>query len=346
MDQPGAMSSGPFAIAPAEEEQRVGRMAAWTKAFGKNDDLNPWSTERYVRSREHFPPLNVDFFLLTWDGRDQSLGSHFPPMTWSTGNRRYNVDAGDRVLLLRQTVQPTGFLAIGQMTGPAQEVPHLDPVRAEAGDTSLVAPIRWDFFEREPVLLREDVPAPIGAAVKWATPAGGIDLGAVGLFLDQEVRKARAKSREDERADEEIASDLTISSTEKEALRKARIGQGKFRANVITVEARGCRLTGVTDIRLLRAGHIKPWAVCTNAERLDGHNGLMFTPAADHLFDQGFISFTDDGDLIVATSYVDEADIRRLGLNLGANVGRFSRKQRYYLAYHRDNVFKGGGVIR
>ena len=318
-------------------------MAAWTKAFGKKDALNPWSSIRYAKSRAHFQPLEVDYFLLTWDGREWSLGAEFPPKTWSTGNRRYNVDAGDRVLLLRQTVKPIGIVAIGQMIGPAQEVPHLDSVRAAAGDVSLVAPIHWDYFEREPVLLREDVPEPIHSAVKWATPGGGIDLGAVGLFLDQEFRKVVERVRDDAQAEDEIASDPTIGPTEKEALRKARMGQGRFRANVLETERNGCRLTGVADTRLLRASHIKPWAVSTNSERLDGHNGLMFTPAADHLFDQGFISFSDEGDLMIATEYIDAADVERIGLDLRANVGPFSRKQRLYLAYHREHVFKGWG---
>lgn len=329
------------AISAEEDDTRAGRMAAWTKSFGKNDALNPWSSLRYAKSRAHFQPLKVDYFLLTWDGREWSLGSEFPPKTWSTGNRRYNIDAGDRVMLLRQTVKPIGIVAIGQMTGPAQEVPHLDPVRAAAGDVSLVVPIQWDYFERDPVLLREDVPEPISSAVKWATPGGGIDLGAVGLFLDQEFRKVIERVSVDSQAENEIASDPTIGPTEKEALRKARIGQGKFRANVLEVERNGCRLTGVTDIRLLRAGHIKPWAVCTNSERLDGHNGLMFTPAADHLFDHGFISFSDEGDLMIATAYIDAADVKRMGLNLRANVGPFSRRQLQYLAYHRAHVFRG-----
>jgi hypothetical protein len=38
----------------------------------------------------------------------------------------------------------------------------------------------------------------------------------------------------------------------------------------------------------------------TNAERLDGQNGLLLTPSIDHLFDRGFISFRNDGRLLVS----------------------------------------------
>ena len=325
------------------EERRAGRMAAWTKEFGKNDALNPWSFERFGESKKHFSPADVQYYLMIWDGRDHTLGQEFPPKTWSTGNRRYNIGAGDRVLLLRQGVRPIGFVAIGQMTGPAQEVPHIDSARAEQGETSLVVPIAWDYFEKEPVLVREDLPGAISSEVRWDARTSGIDLKAVGLFIDQEFRRAIARSSDEARAEEDIAHDHRLGATEKETLQKARMGQGKFRTNVLAVEQHGCRLTGVQDIRHLRASHIKPWAVCNNAERLDGHNGLMLSPAADHLFDQGFISFTDEGEVLVASPFVNMTDIERMGVQEGQSIGLLSRNQRRYMAYHRKHVFKGDG---
>lgn len=325
----------------AVEEKRAAKMAAWTRAFGKNDALNPWSLERFVNSQKHFSPLDVEYYLMTWDGRQQSLGSDFPPKTWSTGNRRYHIHTGDRVLLLRQSVKPIGFVAIGRMTGPAQEVPHIDPRRAEEGDTSLVVPIEWDFFRKEPVLFIEDFPAVISSEVRWDARGSGIDVKAIGLFIDQEFRRAIRLEFENESAEREIAQDATLGPTEKEALKKARLGQGRFRSNVLEIEREGCRLSGIRDTRHLRAGHIKPWAACTNAERLDGHNGLMFSPAADHLFDRGFISFTDEGAMIIASSFVDRDDMMRMGLQASQSIGTLSRRQRRYMAYHRTYVFRG-----
>lgn len=323
------------------EDRRAGLMSDWTKKYGKTDSLNPWSRQRFDESAKIFLPLEANFYLMTWDGRESSIGPHFPPTSWSTGTRRYNIGAGDRVVLLRQTVKPIGIVAIGRILGPAQEVPHLDPLRAEFGHVSLVAPIQWDHFESEPVVLREDVPEPIRSAINWAASGSGITLGSLGLFLDQEFRAAIRRAGEDDQAAEEIAADPTIGPTERQALAKARIGQGKFRENVLDVERTGCRLTGVTDVRLLRASHIKPWAKCSNSERLDGHNGLMLTPSADHLFDKGFISFSEEGQILVATDYIEHADLKRMGLMLPGNVGPFSRRQKLYLVYHRENVFKG-----
>ncbi len=94
--------------------------------------------------------------------------------------------------------------------------------------------------------------------------------------------------------EERIRSDLTLDDTMRNKLIAARRGQGVFRSNIEKIE-RACRLTGITNPSLLKASHIKPWRVCETAqERLDGMNGLLLTPDADHLFDRGFISFEDE----------------------------------------------------
>jgi hypothetical protein len=89
----------------------------------------------------------------------------------------------------------------------------------------------------------------------------------------------------------------------------------------------------------LRASHCKPWRDATNEERLDGENGLLLTPNADHLFDRGFIGFEDNGNVIVSPVAHRESLVR-MGLEPGRplNVGKFSTGQRRYLEFHRDNV--------
>lgn len=58
-----------------------------------------------------------------------------------------------------------------------------------------------------------------------------------------------------------------VPETEREAIIRARRGQGAFRDNVARVE-RTCRITGVTNSTYLIASHIKPWRHANNAERL------------------------------------------------------------------------------
>ena len=116
----------------------------------------------------------------------------------------------------------------------------------------------------------------------------------------------------DDVVERRIASDLQLDDTVKRSVILARRGQGRFRSNVEAVE-KSCRLTGITNPSLLIASHIKPWRLCASGEeRLDGMNGLLLTPDADLLFDRGFISFEDNGKVLVSPR-VDRDDLIRLG---------------------------------
>ena len=130
-----------------------------------------------------------------------------------------------------------------------------------------------------------------------------------------------------------------IGQTEIRALTLARRGQGYFKKEVARVE-HGCRLTGVTEKRHLRASHIKPWSQSTDGERLDGANGLLLSPHVDHLFDQGFVSFRKDGKVLQSVTLMPDV-VARWKLDLDRDVGTFTRRQERFLEYHRDAVFKG-----
>lgn len=160
------------------------------------------------------------------------------------------------------------------------------------------------------------------------------------LLAGQVEEVAKATQPEDNPvADvQQVLADPSLQPTVKQQLVNARIGQGLFRSQVELIEP-GCRITGVTDRRFLRASHIKPWSVSDNRERLDGNNGLLLAPHVDHLFDRGFISFTNDGELLVSPT-VPESVLS--AWQITAAVSRsFSKEQQGYLGYHREEVFKG-----
>lgn len=132
-----------------------------------------------------------------------------------------------------------------------------------------------------------------------------------------------------------IADTVSVRSVE------VRKKQTLFRRRLVTVE-KECRLTGVRDLRFVRASHIKPWAACSSGdERTDGYNGLLLTPSADHLFDRGWITFDADGRLRSSSELPGDV-VDRLGLDLqtGRPCGRFDPKQHAYLDYHRAAVFQ------
>jgi putative restriction endonuclease len=97
-------------------------------------------------------------------------------------------------------------------------------------------------------------------------------------------------------------------------------------------------VTLVDDPRHLKASHINPWRDATDNERLDGSNGFLLSPHIDHLFDQGYLTFSPDQRLLVVPEVRDRL-IDAWGIQTDVNVGPFTREQSAYLDYHRANVF-------
>jgi len=133
-----------------------------------------------------------------------------------------------------------------------------------------------------------------------------------------------------------ISRDNHLTSTEKAILVNARRGQGQYRNNLINYWG-GCAVTGHTNQRFLVASHIKPWRVADNAERLDPYNGLLLTPNLDKAFDLGYISFEETGTIRISKELENYAT---LGVQSDLYVP-LEREHQDYLAYHRDQCFRG-----
>ena len=147
-----------------------------------------------------------------------------------------------------------------------------------------------------------------------------------------------------EKFDDQLANhDKTLenlSETEKEQVTKSRRGQGIFKENVCN-RMTECPITGVSDLRFLIASHIKPWRVCDTAhDRLSGDNGLLLARHVDHLFDKGFISFTDEGEVLKSAS-LNRITVDHLGLSdkLNEAILKLNSKQKVFMKYHRENIF-------
>ena len=138
--------------------------------------------------------------------------------------------------------------------------------------------------------------------------------------------------------EQELAGDPSIRETERDAIIRARKGQGLFKDRVSQIEKR-CRITGVENPVHLIASHCKPWRDATNEERLNGENGLLLTPSIDHLFDRGFIGFEDNGRLIVSP-VAHRPSLHRMGIDTEKtiNVGSFTSRQKQFLDFHRNAV--------
>ncbi|WP_295120816.1 HNH endonuclease [uncultured Chitinophaga sp.] len=142
-----------------------------------------------------------------------------------------------------------------------------------------------------------------------------------------------------ERLQERDIENAPIPVTQKRQLVLSRVGQGLFRMNVQKIESK-CRVTGLSDKRLLIASHIKPWRVSSNKERLDGNNGLLLSPHIDKLFDKGWISFSEEGGLLVCKNKIRPI-LNTWSIDANMFVGTFTYQQKAYLEYHRAEIFKG-----
>lgn len=141
----------------------------------------------------------------------------------------------------------------------------------------------------------------------------------------------------EERESTAIRLDSSLSSSEIQALVLARKGQGRFREQVIAQHC-SCIVTGISDTRILKASHIKPWRLCsTSTERLDPRNGLLLTPNMDQLFDRGLISFNDDGSIILSST-LSTRDTSAMGLSARTIARTPLREHFLYMAYHRSEI--------
>ena len=126
--------------------------------------------------------------------------------------------------------------------------------------------------------------------------------------------------------------------TFREAMTKARIGQGLYRKKLIELWNGKCSATELAFEELLVASHIVPWSLSEPHERIDQYNGLLLSPNIDKLFDKGLISFTDEGALLLGKLITDEV-LGKLGISKNLKISALKPQNLPYLARHRE-LFK------
>jgi len=133
-----------------------------------------------------------------------------------------------------------------------------------------------------------------------------------------------------------VLSQKKPSKTERIDIINNRIGQYTFRTQVLDYWEQKCCITKSSI--LLIASHIKPWKVSSASERVDPFNGLALSPNFDKAFDQGYISFSKSGNILIASGF--EKELNRIGINHDKKIIKLAPKHHFYLKYHRENVFK------
>lgn len=169
---------------------------------------------------------------------------------------------------------------------------------------------------------------------------GGNAQKRIQICLDRPVSVEQLELRQSVENKVEVLEEYApgLNETEKASLRMARIGQGRFRQELLKAYTSKCPVTGIMHPHLLTASHIKPWIACTNLERLDPNNGILLSALVDRLFDRGLITFNDDGSVIIS-SELSPSDVDLCHLNPLTPI-HLAGRRREYMEYHRTIQFK------
>jgi predicted restriction endonuclease len=121
-----------------------------------------------------------------------------------------------------------------------------------------------------------------------------------------------------------------------------RIGQSIYRTHMLSYWGGECALTGIRDTDLLIASHAKPWKDCVSAEeRLSVFNGFLLEARYDRLFDQGFITFADNGTIIVSEQ-LKISSRQLLGIEPDMQLRWIRDEHLPFLHWHQEHVYKRG----
>ena len=144
----------------------------------------------------------------------------------------------------------------------------------------------------------------------------------------------------DLKVDYQVATETALNAIDKQILTRSRgIAQRLFRGNLFRLWDGTCAVTGVREPKVLKAGHIKPWAKSNVTEKVDHFNGLLLVPNLDSLFNEGLISFKDDGNVMVSNQLHHE-DRRRMCITDNLHLRQVFTEAKPYLDFHRSVLFE------
>lgn len=89
---------------------------------------------------------------------------------------------------------------------------------------------------------------------------------------------------------------------------------------------------------ILIASHIKPFIKSNEDEAYDPNNGILLSRNIDSLFDLGYITFSDNGEIIFASHL--KKDVKDFISNYSLDDRFINAKRLEYLEYHRNEVFE------
>jgi putative restriction endonuclease len=131
----------------------------------------------------------------------------------------------------------------------------------------------------------------------------------------------------------------------RDAIVKVRVNQAFFRDAVLASYDNKCCITGISINDLLIASHIVPWSK-DEKNRLNPSNGLCLNSFHDKAFDKGYISVSEDYQVIVSKAidkFKNDINIKKFFLDFENKKIEMPKRflpDRELLKFHQENIFR------
>ena len=119
---------------------------------------------------------------------------------------------------------------------------------------------------------------------------------------------------------------------------KIRLGQQKFRKELLPLWNHKCALCDIKLSTLLQASYSKPWKDSTDFERVYPYNGILLCCNHDALYEKGYIAFDGQGRLHISAS-IPEDDYLIYNIHLKRKIARYEENKPYF-KWHLKNIFQ------
>jgi putative restriction endonuclease len=120
------------------------------------------------------------------------------------------------------------------------------------------------------------------------------------LPFESEILRASFEHSSVEKINFIDEDELPKEGWERERLKRARVNQSFFRSMVLSTYNNTCCITGLQNIELLIAGHIKPWS-SDKKNRLNPRNGIAMNALHDKAFESGLLTITPDYRIMISS---------------------------------------------
>lgn len=154
---------------------------------------------------------------------------------------------------------------------------------------------------------------------------GGVLLNLAGIDFHQDT------------VDNLANNDNLPDSTSRKGLTTNRVGQSDYRRKILNRWKYQCAVTKSPVVSILVASHILPWREANDYERLDVDNGILLSPIYDALFDKNYISFDNNGNIILSKT-LDRKEYEILGITGNEKIDRLTEGNKKYLMTHRKKL--------